>query len=166
MSIGSTSLIHELLSEEGTVASIATLDEQGAPHAVPSPFLSLDPQGRLVHLELLENSTSHRNLLRSIWFNNQVSVTLTSKDRQVLVVTGAPHKALVSGPLFSDYYSLVRSRLGDADLAAVWIIEPQQVRDETYATRKAKEEVLHPFHLHLDRLTFQHKLTEGDNFEK
>ena len=157
-----TSLIEELLKRDGTIASIATLDEQGAPHAVPSHFLSLDPQGRLVHLELLETSTSHRNLLRSIWFNKQVSVTLTNRDGQVLVVTGAPHKAHVSGPLFSDYYSLVRSRLGDADLAAVWLIEPQQVRDETYAARKTQEEALHPFHRHLDRLAVQHEITEGD----
>ncbi|WP_243375264.1 hypothetical protein [Geotalea sp. SG265] len=152
MPIVSTSPIAEFLGRAGTIASIATLDEQGAPHAVPSPFLSLDPQGRLVHLELLETSTSHRNLLRSIWFNRPVSITLTNSDREVLVITGKPHKAHVSGPLFSDYYRLVRSRLEDADLAAVWLIEPQQTRDETYAKRKSQEEALHPFHLHLDRL--------------
>lgn len=162
MSITSTSLLEDLLSKEGTVACIATIDEQGAPHAVPSPFLRLDPQGRLLHLELLETSTSHRNLLRSIWFKTQVSITLTNNDGQVLVVTGIPHKAHVSGPLFSDYYRLVRSSLGDADLAAVWLIEPEQVRDETYATRKTREEALHPFHLHLDRLAVQHETTEGD----
>ena len=154
-----TVLIAELLNQLETVCSIATLDEHGAPHAVPSPFLALDEQGRLVHLELLETSTSHRNLLRSIWFDRPVSVTLAGSDGRVLVVSGVPHKAHVSGPLFSNYYQLVRSRLEDADLAAVWLIEVQQVRDETYASRKVREEELHPFHLHLDRLVVNQCLT-------
>ncbi len=144
--------IAELLGDPATVGTIATLDESGAPHAVPSPFLSLDPHGRLIHLELLETSTTHRNLLRSIWFDRPVSVTLAGSDGRVTVIRGRPHKAHVSGPLFSGYYEEVRSRLGDADLAAVWLIEPEEVSEEGYALRKAREEALHPFHLHLDRL--------------
>jgi hypothetical protein len=145
-------LIGTLLEDAATVATIATLDENGAPHSVPSPFLGLDGKGFLVHLELLETSTTHRNLLRSIWFDRPVSVTLTGRDGRVLVATGKPHKAHVSGPIFSEYYREVRARLGDADLAAVWLIEPLQIRDETYLTRKEREEALHPFHMHLDRL--------------
>lgn len=145
-------LIATLLADQATHASIATLDEGGVPYSVPSPFLALDDLGRLVHLELLETSTTHRNLLRSIWFERPVSVTLTHQDGRVLVVAGRAYKAHVSGPLFSAYYQQVRSSLGDADLAAVWLIEPQQVRDETYRHRKTREEELHPFHRHLDRL--------------
>jgi hypothetical protein len=145
-----------LLEDAATSASIATLDENGAPHSVPSPFLRQDGQGRLVHLELLETSSSHRNLLRSIWFEQPVSITLSGQDNRVLVITGRPYKAHVSGPLFSEYYREVRSRLGDADLAAVWLIEVLQIRDETYLIRKEQEERLHPFHLHLDRLAVQH----------
>lgn len=148
--------IGAMLKNPSTLATIATLDENGAPRSVPSPFLRLDEKGRLVHLELLETSTTHRNLLRSIWFERPVSVTLTGSDGRVLVATGRPWKAHVSGPLFSDYYREVRGRLGDADLVAVWLIEPQEVRDETYLIRKEREEELHPFHRHLDRLAVQH----------
>jgi hypothetical protein len=108
-----------------------------------------------VHLELLETSSSHRNLLHSIWFEQPVSVTLNGRDNRVLVLTGRPYKAHVSGRLFSDYYREVRSCLVDADLAAVWLIEVLQIRDETYLIRKEQEERLHPFHLHLDRLAVQ-----------
>jgi hypothetical protein len=148
--------VSTLLEDAATVASIATLDENGAPRSVPSPFLLLDEKGRLVHLELLETSTTHRNLLRSIWFERPVSVTLSGRDNRVLVITGRPQKAHVSGALFSDYYREVRARLGDADLAAVWLIEVLQIRDETYLIRKEREEAQHPFHLHLDRLAVQH----------
>jgi hypothetical protein len=149
-------LIGTLLENAATTANIATLDENGAPISVPSPFLRLDEKGRLVHLELLETSTTHRNLLRSIWFERPVSITLNGRDNRVLVITGRPCKAHVSGPLFSDYYRQVRALLGDADLAAVWLIEPQQIHDETYLIRKVREEALHPFHLHLDRLAIKH----------
>jgi hypothetical protein len=149
-------LIATLLDDAATLATIATLDENGAPRSVPSPFLRLDEKGRLVHLELLETSTTHRNLLRSIWFDRPVSITLSGWDGRVLVATGRPHKAHISGPLFSDCYREVRDRLGDADLAAVWLIEPEEIRDESYQIRKVQEEALHPFHLHLDRLAVQH----------
>jgi len=147
--------IEAVLQDPATVATIATLDENGAPRSVPSPFLQLDGKGHLVHLELLETSTTHRNLLRSIWFERPVSVTLCGSNGRVLVATGRPCKAHVSGPLFSDYYRKVRERLGDADLAAVWLIEPLEFRDETYLQRKEREEALHPFHIHLDRLAVQ-----------
>jgi hypothetical protein len=144
--------IRGLLDDPATVGTIATLDESGAPHAVPSPFLRLDTDGRFVHLELLETSTTHRNLLRSIWFEHPVTVSLSGTGSRVTVVKGRVHKVHVSGPLFSSYYREVREQLGDVDLAGVWLIEPQEVIDETYALRKAREEELHPFFRHLDRL--------------
>jgi hypothetical protein len=149
------SRIAGLLGQSGTSAHIATLDENGTPRTVPSPFLELDDQGRLVHLELLETSATHRNLLRSTWFDLPVSITLAGADGSVLSIAGRPHKAHISGPLFSDYYRRVREQLGDADLAAVWLIRPEQATDETYAHQKTREERLHPFHLHLDRLALQ-----------
>jgi hypothetical protein len=156
MSDESRKLMETLLKDAATTASIATLDEDGTPRSVPSPFLRLDEKGRLVHLELLETSTTHRNLLRSIWFERPVSVTVSANAGQILVATGRPYKAHVSGPLFSQYYREVRERLGDADLVAVWLIEIDQVSDDTYLVRKEREEALHPFHRHLDRLAVQH----------
>lgn len=151
-----SSYLKELLDDPATTGFIATMDESGAPRATPSPFIRLDAHGRIVHLELLETSTTHRNLLRSIWFDYPVSVSLSGTSGRMAVVKGKVRKALVSGPVFSAYYQEVRERLGDADLAAVWLIEPQEVADETYALRKAREEELHPFFMHLDRLLVAH----------
>ncbi len=149
--------IGTLLADPGTIATIATLEESGAPCCVPSLFLKQDESGMLVHLELLETSSTHRNLLRSIWFDRPVSVTLSGREKQVLVISGRPHKALVSGSMFTACYREVRSRMGDVDLAAVWLIEQLQIRDETYLIRKAQEEALHPFYQHLDRLVIHHE---------
>jgi hypothetical protein len=148
--------IRELLEHQATVGTIATLDESGAPYAVPSPFMCLDPNDRLVHLELLETSRTHRNLLRSIWFERPVTVSFSGAGDRVTVVKGRVHKVYVSGPLFSIYYREVREQLGDSDLVGVWLIDVQEVIDETYTLRKAREEELHPFFKHLDRLAVTH----------
>ncbi|AJE02150.1 hypothetical protein [Geobacter pickeringii] len=152
MAIPLTADILELLDAPATIGTIATLDEADAPYAVPSPFLRRDEEGRLVHLELLETSPTHRNLVRSIWFDRPVTVTLSRRGGRTVVIRGRPWRAVVSGPLFSGYYRELREQLGDADLAAVWLIKPETIVDETYAARKTREEELHPFFIHLDRL--------------
>lgn len=157
MPVNNTVHLKELISQPTTIGTIATLDESGAPYSVPSPFLHLDAEGRFIHLELLETSTTHRNLLRSIWFDHPVTVTLSSKSGDVVVTRGKVRKAHVSGPLFSRYYREVRKTLGDADLAAVWVIEVIEVIDESYALRKAREEARHPFFMHLDRLAAEQR---------
>lgn len=146
--------IRKLLDDSTFVGTIATLDESGAPYAVPSPFLRLNEEGQIVHLELLETSTTHRNLLRSIWFEHPVTVSI-SGNNGVVVAKGRVHKVHVSGPVFSSYYREVRENLEDADLAGVWLIEVLEVIDETYAVRKVREEKYHPFFRHLDRLAYK-----------
>lgn len=142
----------KIISEDETKANIATLDEDGSPYTVPSPFIGYDGNGKLIHLELLETSTTHRNILRSLWFDKPVTVTIQAADDRTYVIKNRVFKAYVSGPEFSRHYSLIRQKLDDADLAAVWLLEPYEVIEETYSVRKAREEELHPFHKHLDRL--------------
>jgi len=144
--------IRRLLDQPATTRLVATTDELGKPYAVASPFLHAGEGGQLVHLELLEKSATNRNLLRSLWFDKQVSITLVAADGSSYVIAGRPVKALISGPVFRGYYQQVRAQLGDADLATVWLIEPEEAVNETYAVRKLEEEERFPFSVHLDRL--------------
>jgi hypothetical protein len=143
----------ELINDRSVTKVIATLDEHGAPYAVISEFLQLGENGQLVHLELLEKSASNRNLLRSLWFEKKISVTLYAASGESYVIAGRPVKAHISGPVFRHYYQQVRSAIADGDLSTVWLIEPEEVVDETYTTRKQQEEEQFPFTVHLDRLT-------------
>jgi hypothetical protein len=144
--------ILQLLDQPTTTRVVATVDESGKPYAAASPFLHAGEGGQLVHLELLEKSATNRNLLRSLWFDTKVSVALVSPDGSSYVIPGRPVKALISGPVFRGYYQQVRAQLGDADLATVWLIEPEAAVNETYAVRKLEEEERFPFSVHLDRL--------------
>jgi len=142
----------EILAHPATPKVIATLDEDGSPRAVPSPFLHARPDGLLVHFELLETSVTNRNLLRSLWFDRKLAVTLVGAEGQTFVIKAVPAKAEISGSAFGRAFETVRSVLGDADLAAVWLLRPHAIVDETYTTRKRDEEERHPFSIHLDRL--------------
>ena len=145
-------IIRELLEDIGTAKIVATTSEDGSPYAVISPFLHLNHDGFFVHLELLETSTTNRNLLRNLWFDRKAAINLTGKDERSVLVKGVPVKAIISGPIFSEYYNKVRQALGDADLSTVWLIKPIEIIKETYAERKFEEESLYPFSIHLDRL--------------
>ena len=121
----------------------------------------MDKDGFFVHLELLETSTTNRNLLRSLWYDKKASISLTGKDGVAYLVKGLPVKAIISGPVFSGYYSKVREALGDVDLATAWLIKPLEIINETYGERKIAEETQYPFSIHIDRLAVSYKENEA-----
>jgi hypothetical protein len=145
-----TEEIRELLHNHSVPKVIATRNEDGDVYAVSAPFLQPGENGQLVHLELLEKSETNRNLLRSLWYEKGIVISIGD-----LVIKGRPVKAHISGPVFRQYYQQVRTVIPDADLSTVWLIEPDQVIDETYAVRKKQEEEQFPFSVHLDRLTIE-----------
>ena len=142
----------ELLRESETVKVLATVDENGSPHAVVKQSLQLGEDGNLYYLEFLETSRTNKNLLRSIWFDRRVSVILKGKGDLSYQIKGKPVRSIVAGPVFQEHYLAARRRRPDADPVAVWIIEPLEVVDESFSVRMAEEEALHPLFTHLDRI--------------
>lgn len=144
--------IIELFENDETVKILATIDDKGVPHAVLKQTLHVNDEKNLVYLELLESSRTSKNLLRSLWFDRKVSATIKSKDNQSYQIIGKPVKALIAGPVFQKYYVDLREKLPAADLAVVWIIEPEEVYNQTFSVRQAQEAAVHPNFIHLDRL--------------
>jgi hypothetical protein len=141
-----------LLSRSGTLNVLTTVDDRGMPHTVPVASLRVGEDGNLVLLELLESSRTSRNLIRSLWYDRPVSVLIVGSNRETYQIHGLPLKTYVSGPVYQREYVAIRKRLGDVDLAAVWIIRPDQIHDESHIARQRQERDLHPFFAHLDRL--------------
>jgi hypothetical protein len=140
-----------LLDDEATVKILATVGADGAPHAVEQPSLH-DGGGAIHYLELLETSETNRNLVHSIWFGGAVAIALIGRDGRRAQIKGRPVKLHVTGPLFLKHYHRLRETHPDAGLAGVWVIEPDEVADEDFAAKKAREEALHPDFVHLDRI--------------
>ncbi len=144
--------VKELLRDTTTFKVLATTGKDGVPHVVVKRTLHLGEDGNLVYLELLESSQTNKNLVRSIWFDRKVAVAIGGKDGESYQIIGKPVKALITGPVFQHHYASIRERLGDVDLATVWIIEPEKVTDQSFSARRREEEALHPTFAHLDRL--------------
>ncbi len=147
-----TTEIIDLLGDGETTKVLATLDADGFPHAVVKQSLQPGDNGEIIYLELLESSRTNKNLVRSLWFGQKVAIALKGKDGRSWQVKGRPVKTHITGPLFQRHYANIRERFGDADLAAVWVIEPEEVIEESFAVRRSEEEQKHPFFTHLDRL--------------
>lgn len=141
-----------LFSSDESTKVLATVNEQGYPHAATKPYIRVDDDGNLLYLELVESSRTQKNLVRSIWFDQKVSVSVSDSSGQSWQIKGKPVKTLITGPVFLHHYQEVRQRLGDVDLSAVWVIEPEEVINENILARHAEEELAHPLFRHLDRL--------------
>lgn len=151
----------DLLQDAETTKVLATLDENGFPHAVVKQSLQVGEDGNIFYLELLESSRSNRNLVRGIWFDKHVAIAIKGKGGQSYQIKGKPVQTHITGPVFQKHYREIRERLGDVDLAAVWVIEPLEVIDESFAKRKGEEDLKHPLYHHLDRLAKVNR-AEGD----
>lgn len=141
-----------LLGSDDATKVLATIGEQGYPHAAAKPFIRVDSDGNLLYLELIESSRTQKNLVRSIWFDQKVSISVSDRHGKSWQVKGKPVKSLITGPVFQHYYRDVREHLGDVDLSAVWVIEPEEIINENIFVRHAEEEQAHPLFRHLDRL--------------
>lgn len=152
MAIPLPSEVQALLAQRSTTKVLTTLNEDGSPHAAVKQSLQVDEEGRLLYLELLETSVTHRNLTASLWFDRPLSILLMGRSSECWQLTARAERVEVSGPLFKKHYRLAACRYGDVDLAAVWILEPLSLRNQGRVARMEEEQRRHPWMMHLDRL--------------
>ena len=152
MAIQWTEREKEIVNDPAGIKVLSTTDPEGHPHAVYKQTIHVNEDGYLEYWELIETSRSNRNMVHSIWFNKTVSVNVRSGDTSLEII-GKPYRAIVAGGIFEENYKKARELLGDVDLSTVWLIEPLQIREETFAVRWKAEDEAHPILRHLDRLT-------------
>ncbi|WP_150268823.1 hypothetical protein [Paenibacillus tepidiphilus] len=143
--------IAALLRDPQTGKALATTDMHGVPHIILDQTITINDQGQLVYLELIETSQTNVNLVNSIWFKRKVAITLHTPE-ETYQIKGVPAYSIICGPVFEHYYRLALERNPDYDLSTVWLIEPEEINADTYAHRKSKEQAEHPLVMHLDRL--------------
>lgn len=141
-----------LLKNSDSVKILATTDGSGAPHVVAKGSLTTLDGEFIAFSEGLDSSVSNKNLVRSIWYDKPVAISIT-KGAVSYQIKGKPYKCLIVGPIFKHFLLKTREKKGpDADIAAVWIITPEEVRNESPAVRRREEEEKRPyFNRHLDR---------------
>lgn len=144
--------LKRIISDPETLKVVATVNKNGIPHVVFKGSLHVNEDGQIEYYELLESARDNENQVYSIWFNKKVAINILSKDRQSFEIIGTPILSLTSGSKFEKTYISLQEKRPDTDLGAIWIIEPEEVRNETFAVRKAEDEAAYPILKHVDRL--------------
>ncbi len=141
-----------LLKDFEAVKVVSTLNADGSPHTVAKGSLTTLDEENIYFNEGLDTYQNNKNLVRSIWFNKPIAINVT-KGPISYQIKGKPYKCLITGPIFKQFLLKARERRGpDADIAAVWIIIPEEIRNESPAIRRNEEEAKRPyFNRHLDR---------------
>jgi hypothetical protein len=144
--------VRELFKDKETLKVLASIDKHGIPHVTFKGSVDIDEDGNIYYLEVLESSQTNKNLTYSIWFDKTVAITILGKNKRSYQIKGTPHKVHIAGPLFEEKYKEVIERNPDSDLSGVWIIKPNEIREETFPIRLEEERKNHPIIGHLDRL--------------
>jgi len=132
--------------------ALATVDENGTPHVAFKESLTVLESGEIAYAEELESSKVNKNMVRSIWFHKKIAVSVAKKG-VTYSITGRPYKCVVTGPLLKQFLLQAREVSGpEADVQSVWLIIPEQVRNETLSEKLREEREKRPFfNRHLDQ---------------
>lgn len=130
----------DLLRAPETLKILASSDEAGAPHVEFKDWADVDQDGRLVLRELSEHSQSNRNLVGSLWFKRHAQIHLRAADGRAFALRARPHKAVIAGPLFEAHYRAVRALSPETGLSTLWLFDVEEITDETFAARLARDD--------------------------
>ncbi|MFT8890138.1 MAG: hypothetical protein ABF904_15250 [Ethanoligenens sp.] len=152
MSVQLSEEIKRALRDPETIKVLVTTGQDGIPHAVFEKWIEINSQGELEALTRLEFSRTNRNLVYSLWFHQLAAITFQTQDGRSYELQVRPTRCLITGKIFEAYYDKVRAKDSADDLASVWQLETEQIREGTYEVRREAEKAAHPVVCHLDQL--------------
>lgn len=143
--------LKEIILDEKTIKIIASLSPEGEVHSAVKQSLSFDEQGQLIYLEFFEKSQTNINMVNSIWFDKNISITAVTKDGRSFLIKGKPVRTRVFGHEYEKYYKLAEEKSEDNDLVAIYYIQPQEVYEQSFSVQKIQHREKYPLYVHLDK---------------
>lgn len=138
------------INDASSLKSVTAVLKSGVPHTVYKGSLHVNEDGNIVFNDILESSRINEALVHSIWFDRFVTVNVLTQDRRSYEIIGKARESITQGREFEEVYKKLKHDR-DSDLNAIWVIEPVEVRNESFSYRKAQQEKDYPFLKHLDR---------------
>lgn len=139
-----------LESKDSTVV-LATVDVEGTPHAVSKSTFQVVNDMQIRYLELFEGSRTSKNMTRSLWFNDLVSISVVNGKKNYQI-KGVPFKYIVAGNEYEKMYDSVQESGLNDDLAGIYYINVVDVIDQSVELQNKKQKNLHPLYMHLDKI--------------
>lgn len=149
-----TDKLIEDINAQSSLKSVTAVLKSGVPHTVYKGSLHVNKDGNIEFYDILESSKINEALVYAIWFDKYVTVNILTEDKRSYEIVGTPLQSITQGREFEEVYKNLKHHKGN-DLNAIWVIAPLEVREETFAVRKAEQERDFPFLKHLDRAVKQ-----------
>lgn len=154
-----TEEIKNIINDKNTIAVVSAIGKNGNPYSAVSSKLEIRKDSRLGFYSLLETSQIQKNLVYSIWFDKEVSISLISKDGRNFQIYAKPYQALIAGREFEVAYEQSLVEFGeDTDLSTVWLLDVVSAKESTYKVAKEIEKREHPYLGHYDHLPLKEGL--------
>ncbi|MBQ8139811.1 MAG: hypothetical protein IJ195_10190 [Lachnospiraceae bacterium] len=152
MSIKLSQEIVDAINNPTSIKVIASKDRFGTVNVVAKGSIRVTEDGKIRVLELLESAQSNKNLTYSLWFNQTVAINVITTEKKSYQVKGVPVKAVIHGHEFEEAYKEVIAKDPENDLAAIYYIEPELEKNETYTVRREEQKKEHPLYFHIDKI--------------
>jgi len=146
--------VRDTVANSGSLKIVSTLNENGTIHSAPKGTLKVNASGQFEYTEVLESSSSYKNVVRSLWFDKKVTVLVIGIDKRSYEIVGNIKRILTAGRYFEDAYKAFLEKRGRG-IAAVIQIDVESVTDLDISKGIERQEREHFFFTHLDRLAVQ-----------
>lgn len=149
MAVLTENLISDI-NDKSSLKSITAILNSGIPHTVYKGSLHVNSDGNIEFYDIFESSRINEALVNSIWFEKYITVNILTSDKRSFEIIGKPVQSITQGRYFEEVYKDLKHNRNN-DLNAIWIIKPENVREETFSVRQKEQEENYPFLKHLDR---------------
>ena len=140
-----------ILSDGSTIKVLASLKPDGNVHSAVKESIFADDNGGIVYLEYFEKSQTNINLVNSIWFDREISITAVTSDKRSFFIKGRPYRTRVFGKEYEKFYREAEANDSENDLAAVYYIEPTEIYEQTFSVQRSEHKAKYPLYVHLDK---------------
>jgi len=139
--------LSEALQDPETIKMLTTTDEKGNPHTVFKGSLIMLDDGYLAYMELLEFSNTTKNLLRNLYIGRQISIGIWNKEKLISYqIKGVPYRFIYEGSIWDKFLEETWEILPDSNPTGVWLLEPCEVINQNFESRRKKLEEDYPGH--------------------
>lgn len=125
-----------IINSKSTIKALATVDKNGVPHVTYKGSFQFRNDGTIEFYEIIDTSVTNQNLIASIGFDKVVAVNFLSEEKESYQIKAKIKEAITSGQEFKKANQAIQKRFGDIDIAAVWILEPVEFREENFSKRR------------------------------
>lgn len=146
--------LRKLIESKESLKIVSTQNREGIINSAPKGSLEISGEGELTYVEVLESSSSYRNVIYSIWFDKEVSVLVIGENKETYLIHGLVKKVLTSGREYESYYRRWKEARG-FDIAAVVRLTVKEVKDLNLSKGIARQKEEHPFFQHYDSIAIE-----------